>query len=72
MILKMPRSMRVVFIQGLADGDGYASIRAFNAGIATNTNMQFVRKLLTSVGIRSTTSMSRFSSSKDIFSPLDM
>ena len=53
-ILKMPPSLRVAFIQGLADGDGYASIRAFVTAIATKTNKQFINDLLASVGISST------------------
>lgn len=53
-ILKLPRSLRASFIQGLADGDGYASIRAFVTAIATKTNMQFINDLLASVGISST------------------
>jgi hypothetical protein len=40
-------------LQGLADGDGYASIRAFNAGIATKTNQRFICRLLESLDIHS-------------------
>ncbi|MHA1881907.1 MAG: hypothetical protein ACTSUO_02550 [Candidatus Thorarchaeota archaeon] len=52
-ILKMPSSLRVAFIQGLADGDGHASIRAFDTGIATKTNKRFIQDLLASLNIHS-------------------
>ncbi len=54
-ILDMPRDWKVVFIQGLADGDGYASIPRFDTAIATIKNQEFFAKLLSSVGIKSTT-----------------
>ncbi len=50
-ILNMPHDWRVAFIQGLADGDGHASIPRFDTAIATNTNKEFFAKLLASVGI---------------------
>ncbi len=58
-ILNMPHEWRVAFIQGLADGDGYASIPKFAAGIATTTNEEFFAKLLSSVGIESTAGYDR-------------
>lgn len=54
-ILKMPRDWKVAFIQGLADGDGYASIPRFDTGIATTTNEEFIGKVLSSIGVESTT-----------------
>jgi intein/homing endonuclease len=54
-ILNMPQDWKVAFIQGLADGDGYASIPRFDTGIATITNQEFFAELLASVGIESTT-----------------
>ncbi|TFF86652.1 hypothetical protein EU519_01090 [Candidatus Thorarchaeota archaeon] len=53
-ILKMPQEWRVTFIQGLADGDGYASIPRFDTAITTTTNIDFFVRLLESVGIEST------------------
>jgi transposase-like protein len=50
-ILSMPREWRVGFIQGLADGDGYASIRSMSAGIATVTNQKFYARIFASLGI---------------------
>jgi len=58
-ILNMPRDWKVAFIQGLTDGDGYASISRFDTGIATLTNQKFFKKLLSSVGIKSTTGDNR-------------
>jgi hypothetical protein len=52
-ILKMPRDYRVAFLQGLADGDGYASIKAFCLGIASKPNREFIRRLLSSLDIHS-------------------
>lgn len=53
-ILQMPREWRVAFIQGLADGDGHASFRRFDAAINTTTNEVFISKLLLSIGVAST------------------
>jgi len=50
-ILNLPHDYRVAFLQGLADGDGYASIRSFNAGIATLTNHTFLNRLLNTFNI---------------------
>ena len=50
----MPHEWKVAFIQGLADGDGHASIRRFDAAINTTTNEKFFSKLLLSVGVAST------------------
>jgi hypothetical protein len=50
-ILRMPYDWRVAFIQGLADGDGWASIRGFSTGISTLPNREFIKKLFTSLGI---------------------
>ncbi len=52
-ILDMPHDWKVAFIQGLADGDGHASIPRFDTAIATITNKEFFAKLLVSVGIES-------------------
>jgi len=53
-ILKMSKGNRISFVQGLADGDGHASVRGLSAGIATKTNKEFILKLLASLGIEST------------------
>ncbi|MHA1662446.1 MAG: hypothetical protein ACTSVR_04230 [Candidatus Thorarchaeota archaeon] len=52
-ILDMPHDWKVAFIQGLADGDGHASIPRFDTAIATITNKEFFAKLLVSIGIES-------------------
>lgn len=52
-VLTMPHDYRVVFLQGLADGDGYASIKTFRVGIATKTNQEFIKRLLASFEIQS-------------------
>jgi len=50
-ILDTPYDWRVAFLQGLADGDGWASIKRQHAGIATKPNQGFVQRLFTSLGI---------------------
>jgi hypothetical protein len=52
-ILKTPSHWRKAFLQGISDGDGWASVRSFQAGIATSTNHTFFLKLLKSLGIKS-------------------
>lgn len=52
-VLNMPHDHRVAFLQGLADGDGYASIKAFRVGIGSKTNQDFIRKLLSTFEIQS-------------------
>ncbi len=52
-ILQMPREWRVSFIQGLADGDGYASFSTSTVAIATATNQILFNRILTSLEIRS-------------------
>jgi transcriptional regulator with XRE-family HTH domain len=52
-VLSMPHDFRVAFLQGLADGDGYASIKAFRIGIGSKTNQEFIRKLLSTFDIQS-------------------
>jgi intein/homing endonuclease len=37
-ILQMPREWQVAFVQGLADGDGSASVKSFYVRIATVPN----------------------------------
>ena len=58
-ILDMPYEWKVAFIQGLADGDGYASIPRFDAAITTITNVEFYIRLLSSVGINATARVDR-------------
>ncbi len=50
-ILKMPPEWKTLFIQGLADGDGWASTRGFNTGISTARNQEFVERIFHSLGI---------------------
>ena len=52
-IMNMPREYRVAFLQGLADGDGHASIKANRLGIASKTNQEFIRQLFSSLDIHS-------------------
>lgn len=52
-ILGMSTRARIAFVQGVADGDGHASVRALIAGIATKYNKEFLRKILASLGIES-------------------
>ncbi len=58
-ILNVPYDWRVAIIQGLADGDGYASVPRFDTAITTTTNEEFFARLLSSVGIQATTSDNR-------------
>jgi len=51
-ILQMPEDWRVALLQGIADGDGCASIRSFNAFISSQTNQSFLVRLLGSFGIQ--------------------
>ncbi|MFW9889982.1 MAG: LAGLIDADG family homing endonuclease, partial [Candidatus Thorarchaeota archaeon] len=50
-VLDMPREWRVAFLQGLADGDGSASIRQFRVNIGTVTNHDFILRLLSTFGL---------------------
>jgi hypothetical protein len=52
-IHQMPEELIVPFLQGLADGDGYASVRSLNAGIGTKHNKEFIQRLLSQIGIDS-------------------
>jgi len=52
-ILKMPHDWRVKFLQGLADGDGWASTRGLNTGISTAVNQELFEQIFHSVGIES-------------------
>jgi hypothetical protein len=52
-ILKMPWDWRVTFIQGVADGDGWASTRGFNTGISTARNQDFIERIFQSLNIKS-------------------
>jgi len=52
-ILKMPYDWRIKFLQGLADGDGWASTRGLDTGISTAVNQEFFERIFHSVGIES-------------------
>ncbi len=45
-ILKMPQKLIVPFLQGVADGDGYASVRSLKAGIGTKHNKKLFKRIL--------------------------
>ncbi len=50
-ILETPREWRVAFIQGLADGDGWASVRVFRTGIGSGPNREFIKDFFTTFDI---------------------
>ncbi|MGY5854453.1 MAG: hypothetical protein RTU92_12870 [Candidatus Thorarchaeota archaeon] len=51
--MNIPHDWRVAFIQGLADGDGWASVRAFNTAISTVPNYDFYQALFSTFDISS-------------------
>jgi len=51
-ILDAPEDWRIAFIQGVSDGDGFASIRNYCTGIATIVNQEFFLHLMESLGIQ--------------------
>lgn len=53
-LFQAPSEWTVPFLQGLADGDGCASIKAFCLSIASITNQQLFRRLLKRIGLHST------------------
>ncbi len=52
-VLKIPHEMILPILQGVADGDGYASVRNMTAGIGTKHNKKFFQSLLSLLGIDS-------------------
>ena len=52
-VLALPRKLRVPFVQGWADGDGYASVRTFTPGISSKMNKDLLKRLLDSLGVAS-------------------
>jgi transcriptional regulator with XRE-family HTH domain len=52
-LLEVPKPDRVAFLQGLNDGDGWASTRDQSLGNACAPNIRFVRDLLLTLGINS-------------------
>ena len=52
-VLQMPREWQVAFVQGLADGDGCASVKSLDVHIGTVTNHEFYYQLLKSLDIHS-------------------
>jgi hypothetical protein len=51
-ILRMNPELIVPFLQGVADGDGHASVRSLTAGIATKYNKKSYKALLNIFGIQ--------------------
>ena len=52
-IFTLDKELRAALLRGIADGDGFATIRSFHAGIGTKANKPFIGKLLKSMGIKS-------------------
>ncbi|MHA1928428.1 MAG: hypothetical protein ACTSV2_07600 [Candidatus Thorarchaeota archaeon] len=52
-VFNLPLDLRLSLLRGIADGDGFASIRWFGAGICTKPNKIFIERLLSSLGINS-------------------
>ena len=55
-ILSLPPEWRIAFIQGLADGDGWASVKAFATAISTSTNFDFYQDLFATFNIHTSSS----------------
>ncbi len=55
-ILQMPHDWRVAFLQGIADGDGCATIKGFYAEISTAVNSDFLARILASLGVHASPS----------------
>jgi transposase-like protein len=53
-ILKAPSNLRKAFLQGLNDGDGYATIKGQSIGNACGPNVSFVKALLKTFNIQCT------------------
>jgi hypothetical protein len=53
-VLRMPEHLRVSFLQGITDGDGYASSGCEIVGISTKNHQVFYKSLLQSLGVQST------------------
>ena len=52
-VLSLPPHFQIAFLQGIADGDGWTSIRTLEAGISTTTNQTLIDKIMTNLGIES-------------------
>ncbi len=55
-IVQMPEDWRVAFLQGIADGDGCATIKGFYTEISTTVNPDFLVRLLASLGVHASPS----------------
>jgi hypothetical protein len=53
-LISAPKSIRIKFLQGLNDGDGWASTKDQALGNACEPNIPFIKELLKSLGIHST------------------
>lgn len=54
-ILTAPKTHRIAFLQGVADGDGYVSVNSQYVGLSTKCNQRFYQKLLKTFQIKSRT-----------------
>ncbi|MFX1473874.1 MAG: LAGLIDADG family homing endonuclease [Promethearchaeota archaeon] len=52
-LLKAPHDIRLKFLQGLSDGDGWASVSAQRIGISSTVNGDFIQELLQTFAIES-------------------
>jgi len=52
-VLTAPKRLRVAFLQGISDGDGFVSVNSQEIGLASKCNQEFYRDVLNSLGIRS-------------------
>ncbi len=52
-ILQMPDLWKIAFLQGVADGDGHATLKAPETGITSKLNHGLISRVLDSLGIKS-------------------
>ncbi len=53
-ILKSPEELRIAFLQGIADSDGYVDIGVSQVGLITKSNIELLEKLLDSINVHHT------------------
>jgi hypothetical protein len=50
-ILKSPKNLRIAFLQGIADSDGYTDISASQVGLITKSNIDLFEKIFDSIEV---------------------